>query len=181
MDWKKDIVVANRQPKYKWWQVALALVVVTVIGSLSVGSKKKTRRIYQQEKEQAPWAPPAWLFGPAWTFNNIFLVWGLMRILNNPHMQHRNRLLLLQALIWSDFLTFGYVYFRKGSPILAEIWTQGDALLATSSFLTALKADKKLSIAYLPLLLWTWFASSLSGFQALKNPDPVFGTSAVTE
>ena len=169
----------TNQPEYKWWQGALALIVVTAIGALSAGSKKKTRKIYEKQQKQAPWAPPAWLFGPAWTLNNIFLVWGLRRILNNTDMPNRKKLLLLQALIWADFLTFGYVYFKKGSPILAEAWTQTDALLALVSFFIALKSDKKLSYAYVPLLIWTWFASSLSAYQALYNADPVFGTKAL--
>ncbi len=165
--------------KYKWWQGAIALLVVSIVGGLSAGSKKKTKEVYEVREEQAPWAPPRWLFGPAWTFNNAFLIWGLLRILNNEGLKDRKELLALQALIWADFFTFGYVYFKKGSPILAEIWTQADAVLATKSFITALKADKKLAWAYLPLLIWTWYASSLSSYQVLKNDDTFFHTRRV--
>ncbi len=164
--------------KFKWWQAALALVVVSVIGALQSGSRSSTRKFYQNKNEQAPWAPPSWLFGPAWTINNIFLLWGLVKILNNKDLPNRPLLLSLQGGIWVIFLSFGYIYFRKGSPILAEVWTQADAALATASFRTALRSDRKLALAYAPLLLWTWFASSLSGYQALKNPDPLFSTGA---
>jgi tryptophan-rich sensory protein len=162
--------------KYKWWHAAAALVVVTLIGALQSGSSKHTRKFYQRKNKQAPWAPPAWLFGPAWTVNNIFLLWGLVKILNNKGLRDRLPLLALQGGIWAIFLSFGYVYFRKGSPVLAEVWTQTDAALATASIIAALRSDKKLAIAYLPLFAWTWFASSLSAYQALKNPDPLLGT-----
>ncbi len=164
--------------KYKWWHAAAALVVLTLVGALQSGSRKRTRKFYQKDNKQAPWAPPAWLFGPAWTVNNIFLLWGLLKILNDKGLKGRSTLLGLQGGIWAIFLSFGYVYFRKGSPVLAEVWTQADAALATASISTALRADKKLALAYLPLFAWTWFASSLSAYQALKNPDPVLGTPA---
>ena len=172
----KKAVKAPADGKFKWWQAALALVVVSVIGALQSGSRSKTRKLYQKKNEQAPWAPPAWLFGPAWTVNNVFLLWGLLRILNNKDMANRHTLLGLQGGIWLIFLSFGYVYFRKDSPVLAEIWTQTDAALATASMITALRSDKNLAVAYAPLLAWTWFASSLSAYQALKNPDPLFNT-----
>ncbi|MDR3679322.1 MAG: tryptophan-rich sensory protein [Flavipsychrobacter sp.] len=177
----KDVVIHAPQSKkkYPWWQGAIALIIVSVVGALSAGTKKRSKEIYEVKEKQAPWAPPRWLFGPAWTFNNAFLIWGLLQILNDEQMKDRNKLLILQALIWADFFSFGYVYFKKGSPVLAEVWTQADATFATASFFTALKADKKLAWAYLPLLVWTWYASSLSGYQALKNPDPFLGTPAV--
>jgi len=42
-----------------------------------------------------------------------------------------------------------------------------------------MKDDKKLALDYLPLVLWTGFASTLADYQALKNPDPVFKTPAL--
>ena len=167
--------------KYKWWQAVAALVVVTVIGAMQSGSRQRTDKKYRQDNKQAPWAPPAWLFGPAWTINNIFLLWGLLKILNNKQLKNRNTLLALQGGIWAIFLSFGYVYFRKGSPVLATIWTQTDAGLATASIISALRSDKQLAIAYLPLFAWTWFASSLSAYQALNNPDPALHTPPLIE
>ena len=175
----KKAAKAPANGKFKWWQAALALVAVSVIGVLQSGSRSNTRKFYQKKNEQAPWAPPPWLFGPAWTLNNIFLLWGLVRILNDKNLPNRPVLLGLQGGIWVIFLSFGYVYFRKGSPVLAEVWTQTDALLATASIRTAFRSDRKLAIAYAPLLAWTWFASSLSAYQALKNPDPLLDTPAL--
>jgi len=158
--------------KYKWWHGLLALTAATIIGVLQSGSTSRTRKLYQKKNEQAPWAPPAWLFGPAWTVNNLMLMWGLVKILNDKEMPNRTALLSLQGGIWAVYLSFGYVYFRKGSTVLAEIWTQSDALLATASLVTAIRSRKKMALAYLPLFVWTWYASSLSAYQVLKNRDP---------
>jgi len=161
----------------KWWQLVLVTLAVSAVGALSTMQKKQGQRhLYEKELEQAPWAPPGWLFGPAWTFNNFFLLWGLQSIILNKNLPARDRLLVLQAFIWVIYFSFGYVYFNRKSPVLAAFWTATDAVLATVSFLISRKHDKKLSYAYIPLLLWTSFASSVAVYQALHNPDPVFDT-----
>ena len=59
----------------KWWQVVLATIVVSVLGAVSTGmSKKNQRKLYERKLIQAPWAPPAKLFGPAWAVNNYFFI-----------------------------------------------------------------------------------------------------------
>ena len=165
--------------KLKWWQIALASVMVSAIGGLaSMQSGKKDRKLYNRKLKQAPWAPPSWAFAPAWNINNFFVLLALQRIINSD-IPHKNKLLALQAMIWGVYFSFGYVYFNKQSPVLGAIWTKSNALFALISFKLAYQSDKKLAAYYLPLLGWTSFASSLADYQALKNPDPVFKTRAM--
>ena len=173
----QDII--TRANKLKWWQVALISIVVSAIGGLSgLKSQKKQRKVYTNKLKQAPWAPPAAVFAPAWTINNFFLINALRKILAKD-MPEKRKLLLLQAGIWVIFFTFNYVYFRKKSPVLAAIWTMSDNVLAIASLLVSMKADRKMALNFLPLVLWTSFASTLSDYQALKNPDPVLHTKAL--
>jgi benzodiazapine receptor len=165
--------------KFNWWQLALIAIAASAIGGLSsMRSSKKEKGLYNKDLKQAPWAPPAWLFAPAWTINNLFLLLALQRLLHSD-IPEKKKLLVRQAIIWIVFFSFGYVYFNKKSPLLAAIWTMADAVLAGSSFMLAYKNDKKLSANYLPLLVWTSFASSLAIYQVLKNDDPVIGTRAI--
>lgn len=167
--------------KLKWWQIALVSVVVSALGGLaSLQSSKKNRTVYNKKLKQAPWAPPAWAFAPAWNINNFFLLLALQRIINTD-LPNKQKLLVLQALIWGVYFSFGYVYFNKKSAILGAIWTKSNAVFALISFLLAYRSDKKLAAYYLPLLGWTSFASSLADYQALKNPDPVFKTKPLLE
>jgi len=171
-------MIINKFSKLKWWQIALVSVAASAIGGLaSMQSHKRERKTYKDLK-QAPWAPPAAAFGPAWTTNNFFLLLALQRLLNSD-MPQKKKLLIQQVMIWLIFFSFGYVYFKKRSPLLAAAWTIADATLAITSFSTAFKTDKKLSYNYLPLLAWTVFASTIAGYQALKNPDPVIKTPAL--
>lgn len=166
----------------KWWHVGLLSVAVSFLGKLAGGTSSDTEvKIYTKKLKQAPWAPPAWLFGPAWTINNFFLLLGLQQLINESEGEDRKRLLALQGGIWAIFFSFNYIYFNKKSPVLAALWTMSDAVLATISLAIAAKADKKLAAKYLPLTAWALFASTLADYQALKNDDPVLKTKALLD
>ena len=172
-------MLSDKYSKFNWWQIALISVVVSAVGGLaSMQSSKKNRIIYDNKLKQAPWAPPGWLFAPAWNFNNLFLLIALQRLLKSD-IPDKNRLLVLQAMMWVVYFSFGYVYFKKKSPLLAAAWTMSDAALASTSFAIAFKSDRKLAMNYLPLMVWTGFASTVANYQALKNPDPIFRTKAI--
>ena len=179
----KSIISMSNNSK-SWLVVGLATLAVSAAGALTARrSFKKAEEepvIYTRELRQAPWAPPPWLFGPAWTFNNYFLLRGLQQLITSPaHFEEKKKLLYLQAGIWGIFFSFGHVYFKKKSPVLAAVWTIADAALAALSYQSAHKSNKKLSYFYLPLLAWTSFASTVATYQAAKNPDPVLETKAL--
>lgn len=164
----------EKKRQLKWWQIALLAVAVSFLGKLSTGQKNNGEtKIYEKELQQAPWAPPGWLFGPAWTLNNFFLLIGLQILLQRRDLPAYKKLLVLQAFIWIIFFSFGYVYFNKKSPILAAIWTIMDTALAAASFVISRRQNRKLAYTYLPLLIWTAFASSIAVYQAVQNPDPI--------
>jgi tryptophan-rich sensory protein len=144
-------------------------------------SNDEERALYDQQLQQAPWAPPGWLFGPAWAFNNFFLLQALQRILQKNDFPQRNKMLIYQVFIWIIFFSFGYVYFNKRSSLLAAIWTVSDTVLAALSFAASIKRDKTLALNYLPLLIWTGFASTVAVYQALMNPDPLFNANALID
>lgn len=171
---------SQRPSRIKWWQAGLFLIAVSALGRLSSRPSDEDTEEFYRDEVKPKWSPPAWVFGPAWIINSIFLVWGGRRLLSTrKHFPYRQELLTLQGIHWLDYLTFGIVYFRLKSPILALLWTQGDAVIAARSLkLAAMSTDKKLAITYIPLTLWTSFASTLSWFQALYNPDPLFKTKA---
>lgn len=173
-----DAFVANRPGKVKWWHTALFLAGVTVLERLSTGKRasQNAKELYEDENQPA-WAPPAEAFGPAWGVNSLALAWAGQRLLNAPEaLPNRNALLGLQAAHWLIYTTFGNVYFRQKSPVLAAVWTVADAAVAGTSFALARKADAKLANAYLPLAAWTGFASTLAVYQALYNRDKFLDT-----
>jgi benzodiazapine receptor len=166
--------------RLKWWQMALVTLAVSFAGRLSSGkSKNKNHNTYSNQLKQAPWAPPAWVFAPAWLVNNFFDLLALQKIWNMEDSDQRTKLLRLQVGIWLIFFSFNYIYFNKKSTLLAAAWTNADAVLAIASFLTALKTDKNLARFFLPLVTWTSFASTVADYQALYNKDQWLKTKAI--
>ena len=172
-------MLMNRFSKLKWWQIALLSLVVSALGGLaSAQPSRNDKQLYDKKLKQAPWAPPGWLFAPAWNINNFFLLLALQK-LSTANIPQKKRLLVLQGMIWLIFFSFGHIYFNKKSPVLAATWTVADAVLAITSFVLIYKSDKKLSYKYLPIVIWTSFASTLAVYQALYNHDPIVKTKAL--
>lgn len=163
-----------RPGRYRWWHALLFGVAVNAAGGLA-GRRAEDRRYYE-EMEQARFAPPGWVFGPAWALNNASTLWGNLRLLNQPEgAPHRGALLRLQGASWVLFATFGFVYFRGRSPILAFVWTAGMWLLTIVSVLLTLKNDRKIALSLGTLLAWLTLATPVSAYQAAKNPDELLG------
>jgi len=169
----------RKAAQLKWWQIALISVAVSFLGGLSGGRSQRRQRRYYQNLKQAPWAAPGWAFAPVWTLNNFVLLLGLQKLLSNHKISDKRKFLLLQAMIWFVFFSFNYVYFKKKSPVLAAVWTNAEMLLALAGLLMTLKEDRKASLSYIPLLLWTSYAGTVADYQALKNPDRLLKTRAL--
>lgn len=165
--------------QYRWWHALAFSVVANGISGFSVGRRKQDQRYYESLR-QAPFAPPSWAFGPAWTINNVSVLWGNLRLLNtDKDAPHRRTLLWLQAASWVIYSTFGYVYFKQRSPILAFTWTGGMYVLTICSMLLASKIDRKIVLSLVTLLLWLSLATPVAVYQMLYNDDPLFGTPAL--
>lgn len=164
----------------KWWHGALFLAAVTGLSSLAfiATSRRKQDAFYENENLPA-WAAPGWVFGPAWLLINAALVSGSVRLLNAPAFPNRRLLLGLHGLMWVDFVTYGVVYFRLRSQILSHAWTLGSVLFAYTGIGLARAHDRRITMSMVPLAAWATYASSLTWYRVLANPDPFFGTPAL--
>ena len=160
--------------RYRWWHALAFGVGINAFSRLLTGDE----RLYSAFK-QAPFAPPAWVFGPAWGINNASVLAGNLRLLNLPSSPTRRRLLLLQAVSWLIFATFSLVYFRLRSPILAFVWTAGMYLLTIGSIWLAARLDTKVAWSFATLVAWLSLATLVAGYQVIYNRDPLFDTPAL--
>ncbi|CAO3415907.1 hypothetical protein [Azospirillum endophyticum] len=115
-----------------------------------------------------------------WFTLNVFQIWGDIRLLD-PARPIRNRGLLigLQAVTWVIYATFSLVYFTLGSSILAAAWTVSFFVLTSICIALVARDDRRVALIWTPLILWTGFASVVGIHNALINPDPLFGTTAL--
>lgn len=181
--WRVNTAITKDFPdkikRLRWWQLALLSLAISSLGALSGGADQRSQRKVYRRSKQAPWAPPGWLFAPAWTFNNFCLLLGIRQMMRKGKLSSSGRLLAVQISIWFIFFSFNYVYFKKRSPVLAAVWTNADAVLALTGLVLTYKQDRKAALSYAPLLLWTAFASTLADYQAWYNDDPLLHTKAL--
>jgi tryptophan-rich sensory protein len=142
-----------------------------------IGRRSEDRAFYEAMKLPR-YAPPGWLFPPVWAINNAFTLWGNLRLLNQPvGTPGRRPMLALQGMSWALFSTFGFVYFRKRSPILAAVWTATDwALTAATVAIAAKNGQGDIVKSQATKFAWLSLAVPVSSYQGLHNPDPLFGT-----
>lgn len=161
--------------RYQWWHAAALGVAANLPATLGLGVDVE----YYRSLNQAPFAPPGWVFPVAWLFNNVTTLWGNLRLVNQPFdTPHRTTLIGLQGVGWVLFATFGMIYSGLQSPIMSFAWTFGYAVITAISMLLSWRIDQRITLSLLPLLIWLSFASLVAGYQVLYNPDIFFSTPA---
>lgn len=167
-----------RLGRYRWWHALIFGIVVNLVARAL--SRPRHEQEQYEELRQAPFAPPAWVFGPVWAVNNASQLWGNLRLLNLPEdAPNRGKLLWLQGATWGLYSTFTWAYFRRRSPILAFAWAAAFYILTIASAALSWRADRKMTLSFITLLLWLSLATPVAAYQAIHNPDPIFRTPAL--
>ncbi len=116
---------------------------------------------------KAPWTPPGWVFGAAWTSImiafSIYMAWW-WKLSNN-----KRKVLYLYALQWCLNVSWNPAFFYFKLPILGLILILGLTLLI-AYFLFQIKEiqiGKRMTL--LPYFIWLIIASSLNLFIVVMN------------
>jgi tryptophan-rich sensory protein len=187
----------EKQRRWRWYHGVLFYVIVQILtfglsGLVNLARGRKIRSVgellgdvaYFEELRQAVVAPPAWVFGPAWTINNLSVIWGTLRVLNRPEgSAGRRTYLALQAASWLDYVIFSAAYFGLRSPINALGLTLAMLGLTIASGLVALLRlrDSLVALSLATLFVWLLIASTAAIFQALWNHDAFYDRGPFTE
>jgi len=180
----------NQPQRWRWYQGVIFYVIVqaltlglAVIVSVATGQKVKSVRdafgdvSYFRSLRQSVFAPPSWVFGPAWTINNISVIWGNLQVLNKPQgTAGRNTYLALQGASWLNFVVFNAAFFSLRSPINAFLLTLSMFVLTLLSGVVAIfqLKDTKVALSLATLTLWLMIALTAASFQAAWNKDEFY-------
>lgn len=180
----------NQARRWRWYHgiifyaIAQALTLgLAVIVSVATGQKVKNIRdafgdvSYFTSLRQSVFAPPSWVFGPAWTINNISVIWGNLQALNKPQgTPGRTTFLALQGASWLNFVVFSAAYFSLRSPINAFLVTLSMFVLTILSGIVAIfqLKDTKVALSLATLTVWLVIALTAASFQAAWNKDEFY-------
>ena len=153
-----------------WWQALVFWLLTNTYGVFERGGEPFPG--YQP----SPLQPPGWAFPVVWFSISLIQLWGCVRMLNAPWtIRWRPALIGMQGALWLLYASFGFVYFTLGSPVMAAAWTMAYFIIAFTCVLLVWPDDRVIAASWLPLVLWTGFASIVAVHGVVLNPDPLLG------
>ena len=159
--------------KWYFWYLGIAFFVIVNFIAGGVAFFVDVKGTYSTLK--LPWfAPPVWVFGVAWTTNNILTIIGNIWTINLPSSTNRTRLLWLQGCSWVNYCLFQYLSF--GTRIISLYFWPAFSMLVLNvlslyyayildtvdmSFLSKVKSGKSITMSLFSLISWLVIASLL--------------------
>ena len=115
---------------------------------------------WYQNLYKAPWTPPGWVFGAAWT--TIMVCFAFYMASAWTLIKNRNRLLGLYIAEWLLNMSWNPIFFKFHQVLLALIVIVA-LTVVVGYFLFGFVSQMKLrSLWVLPYLLWMLIATSLN-------------------
>jgi len=178
-------------PRWRWYHATAFYVLIQALTfglsgltSAIKGNRGKSLQedifgdtSYFRELKQSIFAPPSWVFGPAWTLNNISVIMGTWRALNKARdTSGRSAFLALQGASWINYVLFNAAYFSLRSPINAFVLTLSMFILTILSGFVAIfrLKDTWVALSLVTLFIWLNIALTAATFQALWNYDDFY-------
>ena len=150
----------------------LSLIIFLIINFLAllVGSfftAKGVPSSWYKNLNKAPWTPPGWFFGVAWT--SIMICFALYMMYGWEVISNKKFLIILFGIQWILNVSWNPLFFKfhkilGGLVVIILLTLVVGYFLLKYSFILQLK-----SLFILPYLIWLLVATSLNGYVYLKN------------
>ncbi len=166
--------------KYHYYQAVIFYIIINLIAGYSLTLFVDIKEIYNILALPS-WAPATWVFGAAWTLNNILVLTGNIWTLNSPNSPIRTKLISLQIISWINYALFQWLSFGTGIPALYFLPTLTMLILTVASmyyayqldtmhgkFLDVARTGKSITLTFSTLIVWLIIASML-GFYIMTH------------
>ena len=139
-------------------------------GALAIGSTWTTgwaTADWYTSLNQAPWTPPGWFFGFAWT--TIMLCFSIYMAFAWDKIKNHKKLAILFGIQWILNIAWNPIFFGAREFLFGLI-TISSLTLLMGFFLVYYYRDLKfISILVLPYVLWLITATSLNAYILFMN------------
>ena len=140
----------------------------TLSGLVSMGTSKKSFRLWYDKIKKAPWNPPSWVFGPVWTILYGMMGYASYRVFSSD-AKDRIAALITYFIQLAVNLTWSPVFFRlrkfkTAMYIIVTLW----ALICATIYLFFV-VDTIAGWLILPYLLWVTYAATLNWYIQAHN------------
>jgi tryptophan-rich sensory protein len=152
----------------------LALIIFAVLnfGALGIGAalmgNPRNNQWYQQVNK-APWTPPNWVFGAAWTLIMILFTIFLWVAARNYTMHELQALYVMYALQWVLNVLWNPVFFRWHRAALGLAMIISLELVVGWFMVWGFTHLGVYGVLMLPYFIWLLIAASLDAYVLFKN------------
>lgn len=116
---------------------------------------------------KAPWTPPGWVFGAAWTTIMILYSFYMAKLVGKTNSVITA--LLLFGLQWTLNVSWNPIFFYLHYATFGLVTISILTILIFVFFLKFWKELKLFSLLILPYLIWLMIATSLNGYIVFYN------------
>ena len=116
---------------------------------------------------KAPWTPPGWVFGAAWT--TIMVCFALYMAYLWPNIQDKKLLIGLFSLQWVLNILWNPVFFHFQNVVFGMVVISSLTILVGFILYHYYPALKLLSLLILPYFIWLLIATSLNAYILWNN------------
>ncbi|GAB1309248.1 tryptophan-rich sensory protein [Urechidicola sp. KH5] len=139
-------------------------------GALALGSyftSEAVKDTWYVSLNKAPWTPPGWFFGFAWSV--IMICFAVYMAKWATITNKKSLLIKLFTLQWILNIVWNPIFFYFENPILGLLSISLLTILVAALFISLIKQLKSYSILILPYTLWLFVATSLNAYIVLYN------------
>ena len=116
---------------------------------------------------KAPWTPPGWVFGAAWT--SIMIFFSIYLAYLWPNSKNKTLLVLLFIVQWILNVGWNPTFFYFHNVAAGLFMITGLTVLVAGFLFLYWNELKTKSILILPYLIWLIIATSLNGYILFNN------------
>lgn len=148
----------------------LILFLALNFGALALGglfTSKGVSSDWYNGLAKAPWTPPGWVFGAAWT--TIMICFSFYMAFLWQHTTNTKLLIGLFIVQWILNISWNPVFFHYHNALAGLFIISGLTVLIGFFLFYYWPALKSRSALLLPYFIWLLIATSLNGYILLKN------------
>jgi tryptophan-rich sensory protein len=147
----------------------LILFLVINFGGLAIGAwlmNDGPQSSWYANLNKAPWTPPGWVFGAAWTTIMILFSIYLAYLFTKSYTDKKLSLYIIQVVL---NVSWNYIFFNQHQVLLAQVVITLLTALIFYFFFTFFKEQKSKSYLLLPYMIWLCIATSLNLYVLVNN------------
>jgi translocator protein len=150
-----------------WQKITLFLIVnFAALGLGGLLQGEGPMGMWYQSLNKAPWTPPGWVFGAAWTLIMICFSF-YMAVLTNH--EERNKLIVLFSVQFFLHVIWNAVFFKHQMIALSLVLILALTILVAYFLFAYVKKLKANSLFIAPYFIWLCIATSLNLYALLNN------------